>query len=504
MKSANKRIFFGFILLIAVFAISEFVSFRNLEKTKEISSRNAQIFQPSIIYLNELQLLIIDSRNFTESWVFFDITDHEDKNALRELHAIGRDSLTRDLEEISRLWENQDDEARLARVVNAFDSIMAEQQSIMQKLNVLEDYNKENWLVLIAVEGEHLTRVKQLSDQAKEDLIVLIAHMKNRSLEEKDAARDSFNSIQTVHVILAIMALVISLLVAWAILRFLRSEQQKKVITEERDEIKTQKAIIEEKNTEILSSISYAKRLQTSMLPSKTDIAHHFKDHFIYYKPRDIVSGDFYWYRQIQTEDGRTLVFIAAADATGHGVPGAFVSFICYSALNRAVDEFKLTKPCKILDQVSELVSETFSTSDQITKVYDGMDISLCVFDFDAQELYFAGANNPAYVIREGEMHKLEATRKSVGRSTFDSCFSMQEWPLQPGDTIYLFSDGFQDQFGGERGKKYRARRFQQFLQQIDQGPTITDGSSTLEKEFNTWRGKEDQVDDVLVIGLRV
>jgi len=497
----NRRVIIGFIILISIFSISEYVSFRSLEESREINSRNAQIFQPSIIYLNELYSLISDSEKYTESWVFFDITDHDDKEALRLLHTSGAKEFTKDLITISKWWEDQEEESLVLGVANTFDSIMVEQKVIMSKLSSLNDYSKENWLVLIEVEDQRLARVKELSKRAKSDLSILITDMKERSLEEKDIAAKSFDWIRNIHIILATVVVVISIIVAWSILRFLKSEEQKKVISNERDEIKEQKAIIEEKNTSILSSISYAKRLQKSMLPARDEIAKNFKDHFIFYKPRDIVSGDFYWHRNIKSK-GKQLVLIAAADATGHGVPGAFVSFVCYSALNRAVDEFKLMEPCKILDKVSELVSDTFSSSENNDKVYDGMDVSLCVFDFETNKLHFSGANNSAYVLRDGEMTKLKATRKPIGRSTGSANFTSENWSLKEGDLIYLFSDGFQDQFGGERGKKYRANRFLEFLSQIGENGPLS--HQPLMDEFNDWKHEEEQIDDVLVIGLKV
>ncbi|NRA13292.1 MAG: SpoIIE family protein phosphatase [Crocinitomicaceae bacterium] len=478
----NRRVIIGFIILISIFSISEYVSFRRLEESREINSRNAQIFQPSIIYLNELYTLISDSEKYTESWVFFDITDHDDKEALRLLHTSGANAFMKDLVTVSKRWEDKEEENRVLGIASTLDSIMVEQKVIMSKLSSLNDYSKENWLVLIEVEGQHLARVKELSKRAKSNLNILIARMKERSLEEKEIAAKSFDWIRYIHIILDIVVVVISVLVAWSILRFLKLEEQKKAISNERDEILKQKEIIEEKNTSILSSISYAKRLQTSMLPAKDEIAKNFKDHFIFYKPRDIVSGDFYWHRNINS-DGKQLVLIAAADATGHGVPGAFVSFVCYSTLNRAVDEFKLMEPCKILDKVSELVSSTFSSSENDDTVYDGMDISLCVFDFEANELHFSGANNSAYVLRDGEMTKLKATRKPIGRSIETGCFTSEKWILNEGDLIYMFSDGFQDQFGGDRGKKYRAKRFQEFLSQIGENESLSD--QPLKDEFN-------------------
>jgi serine phosphatase RsbU (regulator of sigma subunit) len=497
----NKRVIIGFIILISIFSISEYLSFRNLEDSREINSRNAQIFQPSIIYLNELYSLTSDSEKYTESWVFFDITDHEDKEALRLQHSKGANAFTKDLIAVSKRWENKKEENLAFNIAGTLDSIMVEQKIIMSKLSSLNDYSKENWLVLIEVEGQHLARVKELSKRTKSKLNILISRMKERSLEEKEVAARSFDWIRYIHIILAIVVVVISILVAWSILRFLKSEEQKKAISNERDEILEQKEIIEEKNTSILSSISYAKRLQTSMLPARDDIAKNFKDHFIFYKPRDIVSGDFYWHRNINN-DGKQLVVIAAADATGHGVPGAFVSFVCYSALNRAVDEFKLIEPCKILDKVSELVSSTFTSSENDDAVYDGMDISLCVFDFEANELHFSGANNSAYVLRNGEMTKLKATRKPIGRSIGSGSFISERWSLKEGDLIYLFSDGFQDQFGGDRGKKYRAKRFQDFLSEIGENEPLS--YKPLKDEFNNWKQEEEQIDDVLVIGLKV
>lgn len=501
MRSPNRRILIGFIVVISLFTISEIVSFRNLEKSKEINSRNALIYQPSIIYLNEIDALMSNMQKYTESWVFFDVTDHSDKVALRELHAIGVEELTSDLKILSEKWDDKKDVERLNSIIADLESIMMEQSAIMEKLRTLDDYSKDNWLVLLEVEDERLVNVKTLVARSKKDIATLVSTMKEKSLEEKNIAAASFRSIRIIHIILGIVVVVICIIVAWSILRFLRSEQQKKAITVERDEIKEQKAIIEEKNAEILSSISYAKRLQHSMLPSRQAIAKNFREHFIFYKPRDIVSGDFYWYRKLENDDNK-LVAIAAADATGHGVPGAFVSFVCYSSLNRAVDEFKLTDPAEILEKASEFVSETFSKSASEEEVSDGMDIALAIIDSQSGQLHFSGANNSAYILREGTFIKLDATRRPVGRTASKEAFKSTTFQLIADDHLFIFSDGFQDQFGGPKGKKYRIQHLLDFLQHAVASNTLSE--SRMEEEFNNWKGEHEQLDDVLVIALKI
>lgn len=248
--------------------------------------------------------------------------------------------------------------------------------------------------------------------------------------------------------------------------------------------------------SEITDSIHYAKRIQAAILPPDRILRENLKQSFIFYRPKDIVAGDFYW-----TEKNEEMVSFAVADCTGHGVPGAMVSVVCHSALTRAIKEFKLTQPSKILDKVKEIVIETFEKSDEI--VMDGMDIGLCVLNTKTLILEYAGAFIPLYIIRNGKFIEVKADKQPIGKHAESKGFSNNLISLEKGDTIYLLTDGFADQFGGEKGKKFRTKKLKELLLEIF-GLTIAQQKKYLEKFFDNWKGKLDQIDDVCVLGMRV
>ncbi len=292
---------------------------------------------------------------------------------------------------------------------------------------------------------------------------------------------------------------------------------QKAEAEKQRDIAEHQKELIEEKNKEILDSISYAKRLQEAILPPEKFVKQNLPNSFVYYKPKDIVAGDFYWMEKVGEEE----VFFAAADCTGHGVPGAMVSVVCSNAMDRSVKEFKITNTGNVLDKVTDLVIETFEKSED--EVKDGMDIALCKMKYSADKesatIEFAGANNPFWVvtrrscINEGEeanmeiggtfLHEIKPTKQPVGQYDKRVPFQSHTITLQKGEVFYLFTDGYADQFGGPRGKKYKYKPFKRFLiSMFDQ--SMNDQANLLNKEFNAWKGDFEQVDDVCVIGVRV
>jgi len=261
-------------------------------------------------------------------------------------------------------------------------------------------------------------------------------------------------------------------------------------------EIVQQKALVEEKNKDILDSINYAKRLQDAILPPLSLIREFFPESFVLYKPKDIVAGDFYW-----MEHTGDSVLIAAADCTGHGVPGALVSVVCSNALNRTVKEFHITEPGKILDKVRELVLETFEKSD--SNVQDGMDISLCCINTKTKEIRWSGAHNPLWYIQSGEIHELSPDKQPIGKIDKPQPFSTHTLDPQKGDILYLFTDGYADQFGGPKGKKFRYKRLNEMLL-ANAGMLMDEQKYILETTLSEWKGSLDQVDDVLIIGIRV
>ncbi len=304
-----------------------------------------------------------------------------------------------------------------------------------------------------------------------------------------------------------------------------RLEQQ---VEERTAEIQEKRKLLEQQNKEIIDSITYAKRIQAAILPSNDFFHSTLDDAFVFYLPKDIVAGDFYWIKRV----GERVLF-AAADCTGHGVPGAMVSVICNSALNRAVREFGLTEPAAILDMTASLVEEAFQQSDHDVK--DGMDISLGSVgpliksvspsgaaggeaETEHRELHWAGANNPLWIVTERNipelsenmieangqrLYEVKADKQPIGQYANRKAYRHHQLRLAKGDVVYLFSDGFPDQFGGEKGKKYKSRPFKHFLLSI-QDQSMRTQRETLEQEFKTWQGALEQVDDVCVIGVRI
>jgi len=258
--------------------------------------------------------------------------------------------------------------------------------------------------------------------------------------------------------------------------------------------IKEQKLLIEETHREIQESIRYAERIQSAVLPQKREIIEHLPDSFVYYQPKDVVAGDFYWLECLGEE-----VLFAVADCTGHGVPGAMLSVLCNNALNRSVREFELFNPAHILDKTREIIIEEFNKSQN--KVYDGMDIALCWLKGD--KLIFSGAYNPLLIIRDNELIEIKADKQPVALYDNMKSFTFQEFELQKGDVLYLFSDGFQDQFGGPKFKKYKKSKFKTFLQEIHQEPMKIQ-KQLLKSEFIKWKANNDQTDDVCILGFRV
>jgi serine phosphatase RsbU (regulator of sigma subunit)/tetratricopeptide (TPR) repeat protein len=302
------------------------------------------------------------------------------------------------------------------------------------------------------------------------------------------------------------MGLLIIILII-AIKSFLRKKKDNLKINEQKIEVESQKLEIENQHIslavthkEISDSISYAKRIQDAILPTKETLNHHLKNGFVLFLPKDVVSGDFYWIEKVGSE-----VVFAVADCTGHGVPGAMVSIVCHNALNRAVREFKLIEPADILDKSREIIIETFAHNSENVK--DGMDISLCSWNTQSNLIKWSGANNPLYIIPNTIAVKditiFSPDKQPVGKFELEKAFTQHEIQLKKGDSFYLFSDGFMDQFGGENGKKYKYSRFRTFILSINHHSMKGQGE-LLEEEFNAWKKNLEQLDDVCLIGVKI
>ncbi|MDF1672287.1 MAG: tetratricopeptide repeat protein [Vicingaceae bacterium] len=279
------------------------------------------------------------------------------------------------------------------------------------------------------------------------------------------------------------------------------TRKQKNIIEEQKTEVEKQKAVVElahaeleEKNKEITDSIQYAKRIQNAILPPNKVVKEYLQESFIYYKPKDIVAGDFYW-----LEHAKHKVLFAAADCTGHGVPGAMVSVVCNNGLNRSVREFGLTDPGEILNKTREIVVEEFEKSEE--EVKDGMDIALC--SLQGNTLQYAGAHNPLWIIRDAELLETKANKQPIGQFDNPEPYITHTLELQKGDSLYIFSDGYVDQFGGDKGKKLKTANFKKLLLSI-QKENMQKQKELLDEAFESWRGNLEQLDDVCVIGVKI
>ncbi|MBI3509969.1 MAG: tetratricopeptide repeat protein [Bacteroidetes bacterium] len=282
--------------------------------------------------------------------------------------------------------------------------------------------------------------------------------------------------------------------------RFSVTRKQKNIIAEQIHEVETQKAIVDEKNKSITDSINYARRIQRAMLTSEGYMKKHLPDYFILYLPKDIVSGDFYW--MFASRSGK--ITLATADCTGHGVPGALMSMIGISLLNEIVVEKKIKSPSQILDMLREEIIRSLNPEDAEEESNDGLDISICSMDLIRMSMEYAGANNAIYIVRNNKLVEYNPDHFPAGKHTGElQAFTNHEIPLEPGDLIYTFTDGYADQFGGPKGKKIKYKQLQQLLVECSELP-LEEQRKVLEKKFTEWKRHYEQVDDVLLIGVKV
>ena len=343
-----------------------------------------------------------------------------------------------------------------------------------QYIILKEKMNTEQALKLATKERFNAELQLQKNEQDRKDIFV------KAEIERQETVRNSF-----------VGGFAVMLLLAGVSYRNFRRKKKDNVI------ISNQKHLVEEKNREITDSISYALRIQTAILPPQRIVKQYLENSFILYKPKDIVAGDFYWMEPVDD-----LVLFAVCDCTGHGVPGAMVSVVCHNALNRAVREFGLTQPAAILEKTAEIVIETFSASEEDIK--DGMDISLCAYNIKTKKLEWSGANNPFWLIQNGELIETKANKQPIGMNEDSKPFTNHEFILNAGDTIYLFTDGFADQFGGVNGEKKLTRKgFKELLAGI-RNKSMQEQGVFLDKFIVDYRKEVEQTDDILVMGVTV
>jgi serine phosphatase RsbU (regulator of sigma subunit) len=306
-------------------------------------------------------------------------------------------------------------------------------------------------------------------------------------------------------------------------------ESQRDEIERQRDYVIDQRDLIILQKKAITDSIEYAANIQSAILPPLDEMKKVLDNYFIYYKPRDIVSGDFYWAHKIKKK-GENRIIAVAADSTGHGVPGAFMSMLGITLLNEIILKKGIYCPSEILDNLKENVVNSLHQTSDIGKSKDGIDLAICYIDFDKKRLEYAGAYNSIYIVRElkaenndrGQsesiklneikvdrygskvLYEIKADKNPIGIShKLNNKYNLRRFNLEAGDVIYLFTDGFADQFGGKKRLKFLYSRFKEMLSSVSSMP-LDKQCEEINNQFNTWKGNEKQIDDILVIGIRI
>ncbi len=325
------------------------------------------------------------------------------------------------------------------------------------------------------------------------------------------------NMNRTINIIIISFIIILTLLF-FSIRAYRRIQTQNELLNKKRIRIAQQKKSIEVKNKEIMDSIYYSKKIQTSMLPSKNEIQSSFKDSFVLYLPKDIVSGDFYWINKFDDYQ-----MMAAVDCTGHGVPGAILSMVAYGGLKSAVIEQKMVNPKDIFNQLQGVINSFFLNSNN-EHINDGMDMALCVYNKKTSLLQYSGAKNPLYIVRntskllivddveqdavlkekDRALYVVKADRKGIEPTLTPIQYTCHDIKVEKGDIVYLFTDGYADQFGGDKGKKLNQKRFKDLIFSISKKGSLCNQDKVLQEFYMNWKGSEEQVDDVLVMGFRV
>lgn len=401
-------------------------------------------------------------------------------------------------------WLGKHDEAEkyllrslsIAEEINSLDDVRQGHKNLSLLYNQKGDYKnayQQHILYSFAKDSifnkekrDDITRKEMNYEFEKKEAIAKAEHDKQVAVATEERKKEKAIRYSIIG------GLILMLIVALVIFRSL------KITRKQKGTIEHQKHLVEEKQKEILDSITYAKRLQQAILPPLKMVTEHLPESFIFYKPKDIVAGDFYW-----MEKKDDLIFIAAADCTGHGVPGALVSVVCSNALNRTVKEFGITEPGNILNKVRELVIETFEKSE--SEVKDGMDISLCSLNKITGEFQWAGANNPLWLVRQNGyiVEEYKGDKQPIGKMELMKPFQTHNILLEKDDSFYIFTDGYADQFGGDKGKKFKYSKLKELLLSVS-NKEMPEQKQILDETFETWKGNLEQVDDVCIIGIRL
>jgi serine phosphatase RsbU (regulator of sigma subunit) len=443
---------------------------------------------------------IIDSAraNYKKSYLLYKQTDNKENLSLSLIVLARLKNYNNDYRGAIELL---DEALKIAKEIQSPSALTEAYREIAMTYSGLKDFRKA---------FSYLNRYSAIKDsmmtvEKQKQILELQTQFETEKKEKENVILHKNQQIlQTTRNSLIIGALLL-LTIAILILRSLKlKKRDNKLLRQQKEEIERQKEIVEIQKTSITDSIRYARRIQSAMLPPGELLQHNLPDSFVLYLPRDIVSGDFYWLRQLSEK----RIMICVADCTGHGVPGAFMSMLGMSLLNDIANNNQARivnnefTPSHILNELRERIKSSLRQTGKEGEARDGMDLSLCIIEKDTGQLRYSGANNSIYVVNNEILTELKATRNPIGIYLNEISFTNQMVEINPGSVLYMFSDGYSDQIGTD-GKKFLSKNFKNLLAGISHLP-MEEIKETLHKTHIDWRKNEEQVDDILVIGIKI
>lgn len=479
------RMGMGFGAMIFIVAGTLIMTMITLQRSYDINRKINDKYVPSIGRLQDLESYTLRSKDLIKEWAF--VQRVEEDLHRKEMKAISDSSLMKSWIRLKEVKANfsPEEQKSIDTLEWKVSEMLIQFKAVQDLLPTFESYSDPVALMEAEsyfIEGSGIPLVVEQAENILNRLRKKQTERMNSEIEEMNA---QFSRLTGVLVVVSLFVLFAGIAIAYFTTK----------LRKQKEESEGQKEQLNLLYRDLTDSINYAQRLQNTILPNIGSVRQIFNKSFVFYVPKAVVSGDFYWFKNI---GGRKL--FAAADCTGHGVPGAFMSLVGHNFLNHVTKVF--LDPAQILNSVNRLGTEVLRNNN--AGVRDGMDIALCAIDEKELLLEYCGANIPLYVVRNSELIELPPTKRSIG--TFGEkgeSFSTQKFQLERNDMIYACSDGYADQFGEETNKKFLRKKFKEMLASIS-SLEIDTQEKTLHETFNAWKGSLEQTDDLLVIGIRI
>lgn len=473
------------ITVVTVVAATLAGIFYTLQESYAVHMRIKQEYVPALQDLDSFESHLLRSKDLIKEWAFVQRVD-EDRNKveMRELSG-GKLKNSFLVFRTSSLKMNdyvKNDFDSLDFYLQNYINMCLEVQALLPSFESYSDPIAQMEAEAFFLDNSGIPLMEQ---KCKKTLESLRSNLTSKMNTELESLNRQFDRLMIIIGLVALFVVMAGLVIGFFA----------KQLRLQREETQAQKEVLDQLYQDLTDSIQYAQRLQSTILPTMGNVRQLFPKSFIFYKPKSLVSGDFYWFKNV---GGKKL--FAAADCTGHGVPGAFMSLVGHNFLNHVTKVF--LDPAQILNNVNRLATEVMKTNS--SGVRDGMDIALCSYHEDSRTLEYSGANNSIYIVRNNELMELKATKRSIGSfGEQGENFHTQKMQLESSDMLYCFSDGYADQFGGKENKKFMRKNFKSLLCQIS-SLEISEQEKALQHAFDTWKGNFEQTDDILVIGIRV